>query len=64
MEENKESAQDAIRKMNKKDILSYGENKTGLTAVFILSQEIPRKSVDLNSFNIILMFFLMFDIKE
>ena len=30
LEGNKENAQDTIRRINKKDFLNYGENKTGL----------------------------------
>lgn len=34
LEENKEkNAQDSIRRTDKKDFLSYGENRSGLTAV-------------------------------
>ena len=34
LEENKEkNAQDTIKRTDKKDFLSYGENKTGFTAV-------------------------------
>lgn len=39
LEENKENTQGTIRKNNKKEFLSYGENKTGLTAVLIHIQK-------------------------
>lgn len=51
LEENKEDAQDAIRKTNKKDFWSYGENKAGTVSIHIQksSERIPRKCADLNS---------------
>lgn len=39
LEENKENTQGTIRKNNKKEYFSYGENKTGLTAVLIHIQK-------------------------
>lgn len=68
LDENKENAQDTIIKSNKKNFLSYGENKTGLTAVLIhiqkSSEKISRKLADLNSFNVLLICFKkMFDNK-
>lgn len=47
-EENKEDAQDAIRKSNKKDFWSYGENKAGTVLIHIQksSERIARKCAD------------------
>lgn len=39
LEENKENTQGNIRKNNKKEFSSYGENKAGLIAVLIHTQK-------------------------
>lgn len=58
-EEKKEDAQDAIRKSNKKDFWSYGENKAGTVSIHIQkSSERIRKCADLNS---LIICFKMFD---
>lgn len=43
LEENKEkNAQDTIRRTDKKDFLSYGENRSGLTAVIHIQKSVEK----------------------